>query len=248
VTDADTPVDTVDTVDTVEIDVRARLDAFGLDAQLVARGPIALVGPNGAGKTTLLRVLAGAVRPTAGALRVGGRTLVDVGRGVFEPPEARGVGYLPQGSCLFGHLSAADNVAYGLRRLGRAARRDRARELLGHLGVAHLADRRARALSGGERQRVALARALAPEPRILLLDEPTAALDLPFRREVRALLSGALRAPDRAAVVVTHDPRDLLAWDPTVVLLDRGRVAAQGSVAELRDVDHPFLSELLAPL
>ncbi len=227
----------------LELDVRVRAGAFGLQAQVrVDRGPIALVGPNGAGKTTLLRTLAGAL-PTEGTVRVRGRTLSD-GRASL-PPESRRVGYLPQRGGLFGHLTVAGNVAYGVRGAAKSAR---AAERLAALGVSHLADRRPRRLSGGERQRVAIARALATRPELLLLDEPTAALDVTARPEIRALLRPHLHDPARCAVVVTHDLRDLLAWDPVLVLVEGGSATAQGRLAELGRPDHPFLAELLAPL
>ncbi|MCB9689500.1 MAG: ATP-binding cassette domain-containing protein [Alphaproteobacteria bacterium] len=216
------------------LDLRAVLGGFSLDVGLeVEHGPVALVGPNGAGKTTLLRALAGAVAAT-GSARVRGRELLGLA------PERRRVGYLPQGYGLFPHLTAADNVAYGI--VG-ADRRDRALAVLGSVGARHLADRRPVALSGGERQRVALARALATDPELLLLDEPTAALDVAVRREIRELLAEHLRT--RPAVIVTHDPRDLVALRPTVVLLDGGRVVEVRGPLEVRDPDHPFLGELL---
>lgn len=226
------------------LDLRLRLGALSLDVQLdIARGPVALVGPNGAGKTSLLRLLAGGLQPDQGRAVVRGRTLVDAAAGTCLPPEARRVGYLPQHCGLFPHLSVQDNVAYGIR---AGDRRQQARALLDGLGVGHLARRWPRGLSGGEAQRVALARALGTAPELLLLDEPTAALDVLVRREVRGILHRHLHDPARCAVVVTHDLRDLLAWQPTVVLMEQGRVSAVGSVAQLQGLGHPFLDELLA--
>ncbi|MDP6933282.1 MAG: ATP-binding cassette domain-containing protein [Myxococcota bacterium] len=233
----------------LEVRVRARVGTFMLDVHLdLPRGPVAIIGPNGSGKSTLLRILAGAIEPEAGVVRVGETVLVDTGRGLCLPPEDRQVGYLPQGCGLFGHRTAVDNVAYGLYRLPRAQRRERGREMLETLGIAGVAARRPATLSGGERQRVALARALVTSPRLLLLDEPTSGLDVQVRRDTRAMLNEHLVDPGRTAVVVTHDLRDLLAWDPTVVFLDGGRVAARGSLEELRGDDHPFLTEFLSPL
>lgn len=232
----------------LDVDVRAGVGAFALDLRLrIERGPVALVGPNGAGKTSLLRLLAGGLPVREGRIAVRGRTLVDTARGLATPPEGRRVGYLPQGSGLFMHLSALENAAYGVRGASRSARRAHAQGLLAALGVGHLAHRRPRGLSGGEQQRVALARALGPGPELLLLDEPTAALDVSVRRQTRELLRAHLHDPARCAVVVTHDLRDLLAWQPTVVLLDGGRVVEQGDVAALRArTRHPFLAELLS--
>ncbi|MFT7518003.1 MAG: molybdate transport system ATP-binding protein [Kiritimatiellia bacterium] len=231
------------------VDLRARVGSFLLDVKFEAEhGAVAIVGPNGAGKSILLRTLAGAIRPDRGVLRVGDLTLVDTDAGVCLPPEHRGVGYQPQGNSLFGHLRALDNVAYGLHSMPRAARRARALESMKQLHVHHLAERRPHQLSGGEAQRVALARALTTEPSLLLLDEPTAALDVSVRRATRTALDTHLRCTDRASVVVTHDLRDLLAWKPSIVLIIDGRVEARGSIAELRQHRHDFLVELFAPL
>jgi len=234
----------------LDIDLRARVGDFALDLRLlVDRGPVAIVGPNGSGKTTLLRLLAGGLVPTEGRAMVRGRVLVDTAAGCFVPPSRRRVGYLPQGYGLFGHMSVLDNVGYGMRGRSRQDRRRRAQELLTELGVGSLGPRRPSRLSGGEQQRVSLARALGASPQLLLLDEPTAALDVAVKHQTRELLAPHLRHPDRCAVLVTHDLRDLLAWKPMIVLMVGGRVVTQGSIATLRrQPGHPFLTELLRPL
>jgi ABC-type sulfate/molybdate transport systems ATPase subunit len=226
------------------IDARLTAGDFRLDVTIeVARGPLVLVGPNGAGKTTLLRALAGGPIAVDGRIVVGGQEWTDL------PPEARQVGYLPQGSALFPHLSALDNVAFGAPGRRRADRRAAAQAMLDDLGAGHLARRRPLRLSGGEQQRIALARALARRPALLLLDEPTAALDVTARREIRDLLAVRLREAPCCGVVVSHDLRDLLAWSPTVALLDGGRVQDIGTIEALSArSEHPFLQELLAPL
>ena len=189
---------------------------------------LALIGPNGAGKTSLLRALAG-LHPAAGSLEVGGRDVLRL------PTYRRGIGWLPQNRVLFGHLSALDNVAYGLRMQGadRAAARAAAGVWLQRLDMAEQAARRPAELSGGQAARVALARALAPEPGLLLLDEPLAALDADSRDDVRRLLRRLLSGGSAAVIVVTHDPVDVVALADKVVVLEAGSVVQEGTPAEL---------------
>lgn len=219
--------------------LRARAGRFVLDVDLRGDdGVLAVVGPNGSGKTTLLRVLAGALRPDVGRVRVGEAVWEDTEAGVHRPTEARRVGYVPQAYGLFPHLSALDNVAFGLTtRGGGRARwadaRERAHTVLEEVGLAALGHRRVGRLSGGERQRVALARALVTEPELLLLDEPLAALDATTRRRVRRWLTERLTDFGRPTVLVTHDVRDVEALGAPVVVFDRGRVAHRGELAEL---------------
>ena len=211
--------------------VRLRLGALRLDVDLAGAGDrVALIGPNGSGKSTLLRTIAGAWRPDAGRICVGDVVLFDGDEGVDLPPEARRVGYVPQGYGLFPHLNALDNVAFGMRTSSR--RRD-ALELLERLECAHLAARRTEALSGGEQQRIALARSLAVEPRILLLDEPLSALDATARRAVRGFLADHLAARREPSIVVTHDARDVRALAARVVVVEAGSVVQQGTAQEL---------------
>ncbi|MCA9692931.1 MAG: ABC transporter ATP-binding protein, partial [Myxococcales bacterium] len=219
--------------------VEAQVGGLSLAVELAGdERPTAIVGPNGAGKTTLLRIIAGAVRPARGHITIGGRPVLDSARGLDLPPEARCVGYVPQGYGLFPHLRVIDNVAFGLsfgsRKLTRAARRRSAAALLEALECGHLAERSPRELSGGEAQRVALARALVVEPQLLLMDEPLAALDAPARRALRRFLAAHLRRRERPSIVVTHDPRDVLALDAIVCVLEAGRVVQQGAAAELQ--------------
>lgn len=219
--------------------IKARLGAFTLDVQLGGgSGVMALVGPNGSGKSTCLRALVGAINPDVAHIVVGDAVLADTAAGVELPIERRRVGYMPQGYGLFPHLSALDNVAFGLslgaRRQPRADRRSAARRMLTELGGAALAERRVSRLSGGEQQRVALARALVLEPELLLLDEPLAALDATARRAVRRFLAERLAAYGRPTVWVTHDVRDVVALDAEVCVLESGRVVQRGPVEALR--------------
>lgn len=211
--------------------------ALTLDVALhVAAGEtLALVGPNGAGKSTLLAVLAGLLPIARGRVELDGRRLDDGEPAHFVAPEARGVGLSFQDQLLFPHLSAQDNVAFGLRARGvrRAAARATAREWLERVGMAELARRPPRTLSGGQAQRVALARALAPSPRLLLLDEPLAAVDasarLDLRRELRVHLASFLGP----RILVAHDALDAFALADRVAVLEHGRIVQHGTVAEI---------------
>ncbi|MCI2240493.1 ABC transporter ATP-binding protein [Kineococcus sp. TRM81007] len=204
---------------------------------------LAVLGPNGAGKSTLLDLLAGLLRPTAGRIALDGRVLTAAGatgREVLVPAHRRGVALLAQDPLLLPHLSAADNVAFGPRSTGASRReaRERAARWLDAVGAGHLAARRPRRLSGGQAQRVAIARALATRPRLLLLDEPMAALDVTAAPEVRRVLREVLRGgqhPERpgGVVLVTHDLLDVLALADRVAVLQDGRVAERGDVHEV---------------
>ncbi|WP_024801433.1 ABC transporter ATP-binding protein [Nocardia sp. BMG51109] len=221
------------------LDVSVRVAERGLTAELsVAPGEVlAVLGPNGAGKSTLLEVVAGLVRPDVGHVRWGGRVLTDVAEGVAVPPHRREISLLAQDPLLFPHLSAEANVAFGPRSRGmraRAAARA-ARGWLGAVDASALAGRRPGALSGGQAQRVALARALAVEPRVVLLDEPMAALDVTAAPAMRTLLRRVLRerrdTKGLSAILVTHDIVDALTLADRVVVLDSGRIVEQGPVA-----------------
>jgi molybdate transport system ATP-binding protein len=194
---------------------------------------VALLGPNGAGKTTALRCLAGLQPITAGAIHLDGTVLDDPATNTFVPVERRPVGVVFQEYLLFAHLSALENVAFPLRARGRprAEARRRAAAWLERVGLADHAGNRPRGLSGGQAQRVALARALVAEPRLLLLDEPLAALDAGTRGEVRRDLRRHLDGFDGMCVLVTHDPVDAHALADRVVVLDAGSVVQAGTLA-----------------
>lgn len=209
--------------------------AFELELELeVAPGRcLALAGPSGCGKTTALRGVAGLLAPRAGRVVCGDEVWLDVPRHVNVPPERRRCGYVFQDYALFEHQRAWQNVAYGLRRRPRGARRREAIELLDRFGVANRADARAAQLSGGERQRVALARALAADPPALLLDEPLSALDTRTRGDARRVLSETLAAAGVPTVLVTHDFEEAALFGDEVAILDAGHVVQRGSAAGL---------------
>jgi len=196
---------------------------------------LALVGPNGAGKTTALGLVAGLLRPDRGRIACGGEVFCDTASRVFRPPEDRRVGLVFQDFALFPHLAVGENVAYGARARGRArADADRAAaRWLERLGLDGLRRRRIAEISGGERQRVALARALASEPRVLLLDEPFAALDVTTRGAVRSELGAILAASGLPTVLVSHDPVDAFALGDRVAVLEEGKLTQVGTHEEL---------------
>jgi molybdate transport system ATP-binding protein len=211
------------------------LGAFDLDVDLEvpADGCLALAGPSGAGKSTILRIVAGILRPERGHVACGGDVWLDTERGVDTPPEARRCGYVFQDFALFPHLSAWQNVAFGLRGIRGRERRACAVELLGRFGIADHADERPATLSGGERQRVAVARALALEPAALLLDEPLSALDSRTRARAARELKRTLTGIDVPTLLVTHDFGEAALLGDEVGVIDAGRIVQRGSPGDV---------------
>lgn len=179
---------------------------------------LALLGPSGGGKTTMLRLIAGFETPDQGEIRIQGRVVA--GNGVFVEPEVRRVGMVFQDYALFPHLTVAQNIGFGLNRDQQA----RVEAMLALVGLAHLADRMPYALSGGQQQRVALARALAPEPALVLLDEPFSNLDTALRAHVRADIRRILHETGTTAVFVTHDQQEAFSLADEVGVLMDGRI------------------------
>jgi NifC-like ABC-type porter len=203
---------------------------------------IAVVGPNGAGKTTLLRALLGLTPRALAHVRLGGTDVTAL------PPHRRRAAWVPQDGALFPHLTALANTAYGLRAQGvpRVEARRTARQWLDRLGVGGLAGRRPAQLSGGQAQRVALARALAVRPRLLLLDEPLAALDQTTRAEVRHTLRKHLSAYGGVCLLVTHDPVEAVALAGRVLVLEEGRTVQDAPPAEVtRHPRSPWVARML---
>ena len=228
------------------VDVHFRAGEFSLSVDLKWDGPLTVIGPNGGGKTTLLRLLMGAAEPESGRISLGERVFAEPSKGIWAPPEARGVGYVPQGFALFPNLNVEENVGFALRKLEAADRRERVTRLLERLECMHLAGRSVVNLSGGEKQRVALARALAAEPEVLLLDEPLSSLDAVAKRSVRTLLADVLAEFDGPSVWVTHDVRDARVLDSDVCVLQGGAVAQLGALSELEsDPATEFVAEFV---
>ncbi len=189
----------------------------------VYRGEIlALLGPSGCGKTTTLRLIAGFERPDAGTVTLHGHIVADERR--FVPPERRGVGMVFQDYALFPHLTVAENIAFGLSSLARAARRQRVEELLRLTDLQDVRDRYPHQLSGGQQQRVAIARALGPSPQVLLLDEPFSHLDTELRLQMRTELRRLLDRLQITAVLVTHDQQEAMAIADRVAVMLSGHI------------------------
>ena len=222
---------------TLRVDCAVRRGTLDLRVALtVERGElVAVLGPNGSGKSTLLRCIAGLLPIDAGSIEVDGTVLDDASTDQFVPPERRPIGVVFQDYLLFAHLSALENVAFGLRARGTAKRaaHETARTWLGRVGLADHAEHRPGELSGGQAQRVALARALAIDPAVLLLDEPLAALDAGTRGTVRRDLRRHLESFDGMRLMVTHDPLDAYALADRVVVLERGAIVQTGTLAEV---------------
>jgi molybdate transport system ATP-binding protein len=212
------------------LDFTAALAARRFDVSLTVREgeTLAVLGPNGAGKSTLLEVIAGLVKPDTGRATLDGQVLFDLAdrAGTFTPPHARGIALLAQRALLFPHLSVLDNVAFGPRSGGMraSAARETAERWLAEVDASDLIARRPAELSGGQAQRVAVARALAAHPRLLLLDEPMAALDVTVAPALRSTLRRVLK--DRSAIIVTHDILD------AYMLADRAAVVQEGRIVE----------------
>lgn len=228
---------------TSSIAAHFRLERHGflldVDIRLPAQGVSALFGPSGSGKTTLLRCLAGLERAPDGFLSLDGEIWQQ--GAMFVPTHRRPLGYVFQEASLFAHLSVRRNLEFGMRRIANESRRvslDHAIELL---GIAHLLERMPDRLSGGERQRVAIARALAVSPRILLMDEPLAALDLARKQEILPYLDRLHDELEIPVVYVSHSPDEVARLADHLVLLDQGRVVASGGL-------HDMLARLDLPL
>jgi molybdate transport system ATP-binding protein len=221
---------------TLRVAVEHRFGAgFALDVAFTAQaqGVTALFGPSGSGKSSVLAAVAGLLRPQRGLVELSGETLLDTAREIFVPPERRRCAVVFQDARLFPHMNVATNLRYGLSRAPAGEGGPEFDEVVDLLGLAPLLARRPRGLSGGERQRVALGRALLARPRLLLMDEPLASLDVPRRAEVLPFLARLARAARLPVLYVTHALDEVDALAGTLVLLEDGRVREAGSVEDL---------------
>jgi len=194
-----------------------------------------LLGPSGCGKSTTLRCIAGLERPEGGVIVVNGQTHVDAARGIFVPPDKRGMGMVFQSYAIWPHMTVYENVAYALevKRIPRSEIRARVADTLELVGLAGLADRAAPKLSGGQQQRVALARAIVGHPSLLLFDEPLSNLDAKLRERMRQEIRELQQRLEITAVYVTHDQTEALAISDTIAVMDGGKILATGASREI---------------
>jgi molybdate transport system ATP-binding protein len=219
-----------------EIQVRLHLDRgdfrLDVDLQLPGRGITALFGPSGSGKTTCLRAIAGLERVDDAYVAIGAEVWQDAAKGIFVPTHRRALGYVFQEASLFAHLNVRANLEFGMRRVPRGERRFEPETVARLLGIGELLERRPGSLSGGERQRVAIARALLASPRLLLMDEPLAALDLRRKQEILPYLERMHDALSIPIIYVSHAPDEVARLADHLVLLDAGRMVASGPLSE----------------
>lgn len=197
---------------------------------------VCLVGHSGCGKSTLLRVIAGIETINAGRIALAGDTAS--GDGTFIEPEQRQIGFMFQDYALFPHLTARRNIGFGLRKMSRDAALRRVADVVDLLGIADLADRYPHQLSGGEQQRIALARALAPQPKLLLMDEPFSNLDRGLRDGIRHQTLKLIRELGISAIIVTHDPEEALAIGDQVILMRQGKIVEMGTGPSIYGAPH----------
>ena len=218
----------------LSVAISKRFDGFALDVSWEAEEPVvALVGPSGSGKTLTLHCLAGLVRPDRGRIQVDGQILFDSTARIDRPTRARRLGYVFQGYALFPYLTVKENIGYGLKASPRPARAERVALVMERLDLSGLERRYPGELSGGQQQRVALGRALAPDPDLLLLDEPLSALDAPLRRQLRDELERTLREWGKATILVTHDLAEAYQLADRIIVYERGHVLQAAPRSEL---------------
>jgi molybdate transport system ATP-binding protein len=218
----------------LEVALRKQFDGFRLDVAFTAEQAfVVLFGPSGSGKSVTLQAIAGIVEPESGSIKLDGQTLYDHTSRINAPPQARRVGYVPQHYALFPHLTVEKNIGFGLTSLSRREQLQRITELIELFSLQGLTQRRPHELSGGQRQRVALARAVAIRPRLLLLDEPFAALDAPLRGSLRQELLQLQERLNLKILMVSHDLTDAFTLGQQIVVYDSGRVIQQGTRDEI---------------
>jgi len=219
----------------MRIELRKRLGSFFVDVQFSVKdsGVTALFGRSGAGKTSVINMVAGLIPPDEGLIEVNGNTLFDSQRSIDIPPEKRRCGYVFQDGRLFPHLTVKSNLVYGMKLVPRVKRYVQYDQIVDLLGIRHLLERMPAKLSGGEKQRVAIGRALLTSPRVMLMDEPLASLDVERKDE---LLPFIARLPQELSIpilYVSHSIEEIMNLAETAIVLDDGHISAEGPPVEL---------------
>jgi molybdate transport system permease protein len=217
----------------LQVEIHKQLNGFALDVAFTAGKTLGMLGVSGSGKSMTLRSIAGLEPGISGRIVLEGRILLDSRRGISLPPQKRHIGFLLQDYALFPHMTVAENIAFGLRKLPREKARWRVQEQLARVQLQGLEDRYPRDLSGGEQQRIALARALATDPEALLLDEPLSALDVHLRSQMEALLVETLASFPGVALYVTHNLEEAYRISEEIAVISRGRQVAFGPKEEV---------------
>lgn len=218
----------------LRVDIRKKLSSFTLDVSFsTGHGMLGILGPSGSGKSMTLKSIAGIVRPDDGIITSSGLTLFDRSRKIDLKPQKRKVGYLFQNYALFPSMTVAGNIASGLGNLSKSERSERVFQMIRRFRLEGLETASTNRLSGGQQQRVALARCLAPQPEVLLLDEPFSAMDGYLREGLRAELRNALSDFDGVSIMVTHDRNEAYDLCDDVILIDQGKVMRRGSVEDV---------------
>jgi iron(III) transport system ATP-binding protein len=219
----------------------------GLSLDVAPGEIVCLLGPSGCGKTTLLRIVSGIEKPTAGRVLINDLEMAGPSR--FVPPEERNVGLMFQDFALFPHLRIIDNVAFGLKPLGREQARREAFAVLARVGMGRYAEEYPHTLSGGEQQRVALARALVPRPAVMLMDEPFSGLDVQLREDIQNETLALLRETRATCIMVTHHPEEAMRLADRIAVMRAGRLVQVGKAAELyRDPADLFVARLFSEI
>ena len=230
----------------LDIQLARRQGRFQVNAAFQARntGITALFGPSGAGKTSVINMVAGLSRPDGGHIVVQDRVLFDSDHGINLPPEKRSIGYIFQDGRLFPHLTVRGNLTYGMKLTPRSQRFIGIDQVVGLLGIEHLLDRRPTRLSGGEKQRVGIGRALLTSPRLLLMDEPLASLDLARKSEVIPFIGKLPAAFSIPIIYVTHSVDEVLQLADDIVLMNYGKSVIAGNMPEV--IQRPEFQDVLA--
>lgn len=221
-----------------EADFTKKLRDFSLEVSgfTVESGKtVGLIGENGSGKSTSLKIISGLMKPESGKIILDGEVLCDSSKRIFKDPEVRNIGYMFQNYALFPHMTARENISFGLKnkKMPKADIKSRVDELVERMGIAEIENEPVTKMSGGQRQRTALARALAPSPSLLLLDEPLAALDVRTQEQMRRELASAIREEGTSCILVTHSIIDAMAIADSISVIQRGKIIASGQPEEI---------------